>query len=212
MPDVVVSDIMMPGMDGYALCRAVKSDPETDFIPVILLTAKTDAPSKIAGLEGGADDYICKPFDPSELLLRIRNLLRARTRLKALYAGQPGAPSLDPTPLPTPSSDDAFATRVRSVLDRESQEIGFAVDAMAESLGMSRASLHRRVTEVFEVSPSELIMRFRLERAAQMLARRAGNVGEIAFAVGFRNLAHFVKRFREQYGQTPAAFAARRSR
>ncbi|HRZ57855.1 MAG TPA: response regulator, partial [Candidatus Paceibacterota bacterium] len=135
MPDVVVSDIMMPGLDGYALCGAVKSDPETDFIPVILLTAKTDAPSKIVGLEGGADDYICKPFDPAELLLRIRNLLRARTRLKALYAGQPGAPSLDPTPLSTPSGDDAFAGRVRSVLDRESQEAGFSVDALADSLG-----------------------------------------------------------------------------
>jgi DNA-binding response OmpR family regulator len=208
VPDVIVSDIMMPGLDGCSLCRALKSDPETDFIPVILLTAKSGLESRLEGLEGGADDYISKPFEPAELLLRIRNLLRARARLKDLYAEPPGQPSLNPTPLNTPSSDEAFATRLRQVLDRESQDPSFSLDALSTLLGMSRASLHRRVTEVFRLSPAEVIIRFRLERAAKMLARRAGSVGEVAYAVGFRNLSHFVRRFREHYGQTPAAYAA----
>ena len=205
IPDAVVSDIMMPGMDGNALCRAVKSDPETDFIPVILLTTKSDPPSKIKGLEGGADDYICKPFDPTELLLRIRNLLRARARLKARFSSDA---SFEPTTPAIPSGDAAFANRVRTILDRESQEEMFDVAALAGKLGMSRAHLHRRIKETFELTPSELLIRFRLERAATMLTQRIGNVGEIAYAVGFRDLSHFVKRFREHYGQTPAAYAS----
>jgi DNA-binding response OmpR family regulator len=207
MPDVVVSDVMMPGLDGYALCRAVKADPETDFIPVILLTAKTDTPSKIEGLEGGADDYICKPFDPSELLLRIRNLLRARARLKARYRSQLEPPSPEPASVPIPASGTGLKNRVRTVLDRESQEESFDVAALAKRLGMSRSHLHRRIKEDFGFGPSELIVRFRLERAAAMLIRGAGNVGEIAYAVGFKNLAHFCKRFRERYQQTPASYA-----
>jgi DNA-binding response OmpR family regulator len=208
MPDVVVSDIMMPGMDGYALCRAVKSDPETDYIPVILLTAKIDAASKIEGLEGGADDYICKPFDPAELLLRIRNLLTARARLRARYRAQLEPPAMEATSVPVPSSNAGFKSWVRAVLDRESQEVSFDVPALADKLHISRSHLHRCIKEDFGLSPSELILRFRLERAARMLIRGEGNVGEIAYAVGFKNLSHFAKRFREQYGQTPAAYAA----
>ena len=211
LPDVIVSDILMPGLDGYALCRAVKSDPETDYIPVILLTSKADAQSKLAGLEGGADDYISKPFDPAELLLRIRNLLLARARLKARLASTPTETTLTalpPIPVPIQSSDEAFSKRVRSILDCQSQEASFDVVVLAGKLKLSRSHLHRRITEVFGVPPSELIMHFRLERAAVMLTRRAGTVGEIAYAVGFRDLSHFVKRFREHYGKTPTAYAA----
>lgn len=225
LPDVIVADILMPGLDGYALCRAVKSDPETDFIPLILLTSKADAQSKLAGLEGGADDYISKPFDPAELLLRLRNLLLAQTRLAARLASAakegtgaatPGrtaglpddlTAALQPTPLSLPSPDAAFSNRVRELLDRESQRPSFNVEALAAKLTMSRTHLHRRIQDLFGVAPSELLMRFRLERAAKMLAGRAGTVGQIAYAVGFSDLSHFVKRFRERYGQTPAAYA-----
>jgi DNA-binding response OmpR family regulator len=207
MPDVVVSDIMMPGLDGYALCRALKADPETDFIPVVLLTAKTGTPSKIEGLEGGADDYLTKPFDPTELLLRIRNLLRARARLRARFSSPHTTPPLQPAPLSVESPEAVLVKRIRDVLDRESQEESFDVVELARQVGMSRAQLHRRSRDALGVTPSEMILRFRLERAAQLLAQRAGNVGDVGFAVGFKNLSHFVKRFRERYGQTPAAYA-----
>lgn len=218
MPDVIVADILMPGLDGYALCRAVKSDPETDFIPLILLTSKADAQSKLAGLEGGADDYISKPFDPAELLLRIRNLLVAQTRLAAHLAEAARVPDTEPpigpatvgqpTSLAVPAIDAAFANRVQEILHRKYQEDSFDVAALATALGMSRTHLHRRIQRSFGLAPSEMIMRFRLDRAAGMLLQRAGTVGEIAYAVGFRDLSHFVKRFREQYGQTPTAYAA----
>jgi len=250
MPDVVVSDVMMPGMDGYALCRAIKSDPETDCIPVFLLTAKVSAESKLEGLEGGADDYIPKPFDPTEVRLRVRNLLLARTRLRARFASrsvEPVRPAdspvctgpaeqppllgtdvpvgdavvseaggtelcapIVPAPLPLKSSDDVFRDRLRDALGRESHQESFDVAAFARTLGMSRVQLHRRVKEACNSTPAEVIIRFRLERAAQMLAQQTGNVAEVAYAVGFKNLSHFAKRFREHLHQTPAAYAAAR--
>jgi signal transduction histidine kinase/ligand-binding sensor domain-containing protein/DNA-binding response OmpR family regulator len=210
IPDVIVSDVMMPGLDGYALCRAVKASPDTDFIPVVLLTAKAGAESRLDGLEGGADDYLAKPFEPAELLARVRNLLLARERLKARFAARPPTPGLAPTSLPRQSPDEAFLTRLQLVLDQQSHDEAFDVAALAAELGASRAQLHRQVRKVLDSTPAETIIQFRLQRAARMLADRAGNVGEVAYAVGFKNLSHFVKRFREQYGQTPASYAASR--
>ncbi|HMO65918.1 MAG TPA: response regulator [Verrucomicrobiota bacterium] len=207
MPDLIVADILMPGLDGFELCRAIKSEGKTDFIPLILLTAKSDAPSRLQGLEGGADDYLAKPFDPAELLLRIRNLLRARARLIHRFAPAAG---LQPTPLSVPPRETGFVDRVRAVLDRRSQEESFDTAALAAQLRLSRSHLHRCVTRAFGVAPSELIVRFRLERAAGMLRRQAGSVGEIAHAVGFRDLSHFGRRFRLHFGRTPAAYAAGR--
>lgn len=204
MPDVVVADIMMPGLDGSALCRAIKSDPETDFIPVILLTAKTDLASRLDGLEGGADDYLTKPFEPQELRLRIRNLLRARARLQARPAP---APATDAA-LPAESAEAALLRRLQAVLERQSQDAGFGVVKLAASLGISRAQLHRRLADACHATPAEVLMRFRLERAARMLSQQAGNVSEIAYAAGSKTLSHFVKRFRNRYQQTPAALAA----
>jgi DNA-binding response OmpR family regulator len=220
LPDVIVSDILMPGLDGYALCRAVKSDPEMDFIPLILLTSKADAQSKLEGFMRGADDYLSKPFDPAELLLRIRNRLLAQARLAAHLNTAARVPAADilvghsatlqPTPLSLPSSDAVFSKQVRETLDRESQHASFNVEVLAAKLRMSRGHLHRRIQDVFGLAPSELLMRFRLERAARMLVERAGTAGEIAYAVGFRDLSHFVRRFRTHYGQTPAKYAAAR--
>jgi CheY-like chemotaxis protein len=219
LPDLVVSDVMMSGLDGHTLCRVLKSDPETDFIPVILLTAKADPTDRLAGLEGGADDYLTKPFDPAELLARARNLLRLREGLRTRLAGLPAGPArpgagLPPPPppasLPEPPPEDSLRVRLRRALGEASHDPAFDVPALATRLGMSRAQLHRRVREETGSTPAELIIRFRLERAAEMLTGRAGNVGEVAYAVGFKNLSHFVRRFREQYGQTPAAYAASR--
>lgn len=207
IPDLIVADILMPGLDGFELCRAIKSDEATDVIPLILLTARSDASSRLQGLEGGADDYLAKPFDPAELLLRIRNLLHARTRW--IHRFTPAA-VLRPTPLSLPRRDAGFVSRVQTVLDERSHEEAFDTAALAAQLRLSRSHLHRLITGSFGVAPSDLIIRFRLERAAAMLRGKAGNVGEIAHAVGFRDLSHFVRRFRQHFGRTPAAYAAGR--
>lgn len=210
VPDVIVSDIMMPGLDGHALCRALKADPETDFIPVILLTARTGLEDRLTGLGGGADDYLTKPFEPAELLLRIRNLLRARARLAARLAGGERSAPVSPSPGPgTPGPAEAqLRERVQAVLTREAGEADFDVATLGVRLGMSRAQAHRRLTQAFGMPPSEVLVQFRLERAARLLAERAGNVGEVADAVGFRNVSHFVRRFRERFGQTPSRYGS----
>jgi DNA-binding response OmpR family regulator len=208
LPDVVVADIMMPGLDGYALCRALKQDPETDFLPVILLTARTGLSSKLEGLEGGADDYLTKPFEPAELLLRIRNLMRARVRLRAHFHNLAAGESVTRPPLPDESPDVALRRRLVSVLEAESANLDFDLVALAQGVGMSRAQMHRRVAELFQTTPAELLMRYRLDQAARLLSQGVGNVSEVAFAVGFKNVSHFVRRFRAQHGQTPADHAA----
>jgi signal transduction histidine kinase/ligand-binding sensor domain-containing protein/DNA-binding response OmpR family regulator len=209
LPDAIVCDVMMPGMDGYEFCRAVRSDPDTDFLPVILLTAMAGPEGRLEGLEGGADDYVTKPFEPAELLARIRNLLHGRERLKARFAGQPSGPIVLARPRQVPSADAVLLDRLRAVLDQSAEDEAFDVTALAAGAGMSRAQLHRRVKEAFGLTPAEMIIQYRLERAAQMLARRAGNVGDIAYAVGFKNVSHFVKRFRERYGETPSSYLLR---
>ena len=208
LPDAIICDVMMPGMDGHAFCRAVKSDSDTDFLPVILLTAMAGPEGRLEGLEGGADDYVTKPFEPAELLARIRNLLHGRERLKARFSGQPSGPVVLARPRHVPSADAVLLDRLRAVLDQSAEDEAFDVTALAAGAGMSRAQLHRRLKEAFGTTPAEMIIQYRLERAAHMLAQRAGNVGEVAYAVGFKNVSHFVKRFRERYGRTPSAYLA----
>ena len=205
IPDVIVSDIMMPGLDGNALCRALKADPETDFIPVILLTARTGIGDKLEGLEGGADDYLTKPFEPEEFLLRLRNLLRSRARLAARLGSPAGLAPVAAPPVPA-TADAGLLARLGAVLAAESADARCDVPTLAARLGMSRAQLHRRLTQACGAAPAEVIIRFRLDRAARLLTEGAGTVGEVADAVGFRNLSHFVRRFRERFGQTPAEY------
>ncbi len=207
LPDIVVSDIMMPGLDGHALCRCLKADPETDFIPVVLLTARTDQASRLEGLDGGADDYLTKPFEPDELLLRLRNLLRVRQRLAARFGGLP-QPLPPPAAVPTCPTDAGFMARLNTVLRAEAGDPDFDILRLASLMSMSRAGFNRQCVKVLGMPPAEALVRFRLDRAAQLLSSGVGSVGEVSDAVGFRNVSHFVRRFREHFGQTPARFRA----
>jgi CheY-like chemotaxis protein/AraC-like DNA-binding protein len=210
LPDVIVCDVMMPGLDGFALCRAIKADPETDFLPIVMLTAKAGPEGRLAGLEQGADDYLTKPFVPAELLARIRNLLTSRERLKAHLIDRQPVPVRLAAPRVMPSADETLLNRLRDVLDSAAHDEEFDVPALAAGVGMSRAQLHRRLRSAFQTTPAEMIVEYRLQRAVQMLEGRAGNVSEVAYAVGFKNVSHFVRRFRERHGQTPASWASSR--
>lgn len=205
LPDLVVADIMMPGLDGHSLCRSLKSDPETDFIPVVLLTARTDRTSRMEGLEGGADEYLTKPFEPEELLLRLRNLLRLRQRLAVRFGGgiqtsvAVKGSSIHP-------SDQGFIERLNTVLRVESGDPDLDVPRLAALMSMSRAGFHRHAVKACGLTPAEILGQFRLNRAAELLSSGNGTIGEVSDAVGFRNVSHFVRRFREKFGQTPARF------
>ena len=196
---------MMPRIDGLELCRRVKQDPEFDFVPVILLTAKVSVDSRIVGLETGADDYLAKPFDTRELLARVDNLIasrqRFRQRLAEHVAALPEAPVAE-------GADGELVRAVLEVIDRRLDDETLDVDALARETGQSRRTLDRRLRDA-DVSPAELILRHRLDRAAALLARGEGNVSEVAYAVGFRSVSHFSRGFREHHGESPSKVRAR---
>jgi signal transduction histidine kinase/ligand-binding sensor domain-containing protein/DNA-binding response OmpR family regulator len=207
LPDLVLSDVMMPVMDGYALCRALKADPETDFIPVILLTARAEAEDRLAGLTEQADDYLTKPFDVRELLLRIENIVALRRRLRERYTGQ--RLTMHPAPIDVASADQKFVDQVRTAVEANLGDESFSVERLATEVGQSRGNLHRRLRELIGESPSDLIRRMRLERAAELLDSGAGSVGEVAYAVGFKSVAHFSNAFNDQFGIRPSAWRER---
>jgi CheY-like chemotaxis protein len=215
-PDLVVSDVGMPGMDGYALVAAIRADAELDFVPVLLLTAAASEASRIAGLEGGADDYITKPFSMRELRARVARALDSRRRLRdrvarsaaeaAVYgADMPAIPTARPaSPAASRAAvDRALVRRLREVIESRMGEEDFDVDRLAEAMGMGRTLLFQKVGELLDETPMALVLSHRLERAAQMLRAGEGNVGEVAYAVGFRSVSHFTRRFRERFGRTP---------
>ncbi|CAN5910517.1 hypothetical protein BH24BAC1_BH24BAC1_41050 [soil metagenome] len=202
-PDLIISDIMMPGMDGVSLCQKLKEDERTSHIPFILLTAKADAESKLNSLKTGADDYLTKPFSTEELLLRVDNLIRQRQKLREMFSRkltfQPGGQTVD-------SADAQFLQKVLSVLEENMANADFDVDAFSRAIGMSRAHLNRKLAAVVNQSANELVRTFRLKRAADLLQQNQNSVAEIAFMVGFSSPNYFTKCFRDQYGVAPSEY------
>jgi signal transduction histidine kinase/DNA-binding response OmpR family regulator len=208
VPDLVISDLMMPGMDGSALLRALREDPELEFIPVILLTARASTESRMKGLREGVDDYLVKPFDPRELKARVDNLIASRQRLLARYETRPPQP-LRVTEVSVTSADESFLTRVQATVEERLGDSDLTVEGLAEALACDRSYLLRKLRTLTGETPSGLIRSLRLQRAEQLLRAGAGAVSEIAYAVGFKSVAHFSNAFQERYGERPSTFAAR---
>jgi signal transduction histidine kinase/DNA-binding response OmpR family regulator len=208
VPDLVVSDVMMPGLDGNALFRSLREDPELEFVPVVLLTAKASAESRIQGLREGVDDYIVKPFDPRELRARVDNLIAARKRLLARFEAAPPR-ALKVSEVSVTPADEAFLARVQAAVEERLGDSELSVEGLAEALACDRSYLLRKLRSLADETPSGLIRSLRLQRAEQLLRAGAGAVSEIAYAVGFKSVAHFSNAFQERYGERPSAFAAR---
>ena len=208
LPDLVISDVMMPELDGYDLCRALRSDPALAFLPLILLTGRAAAEDKLAGLSEGADDYLTKPFDVRELRVRVDNLIAQRQRLRAALGVAPPKPHRADPASPTA---DAFLDEVRGVVLASLGDETLDVERVAAALGMSRSQLYRRVKAASDGSPTHLIRQVRLAEAARLLREEAGNVSEVAYAVGFNSIAHFSRSFRKAYGVAPSAYATARA-
>ncbi|MDX1530663.1 MAG: two-component regulator propeller domain-containing protein, partial [Rhodothermales bacterium] len=210
LPDLVLSDVMMPKLGGLALCRALKADPETDFIPVILLTAKAEREDRLEGLRKHADDYLTKPFDMAELRARIANLIETRKRLRERFASVEGQVAMHPTAEDLTSADEAFLGAVRAAIEAGMGSEDFGVEQLAETVGFSRSQLNRKLKALLGHSSSDVLRSMRLERASQMLAARAGSVSEVAYAVGFRSVAHFSNAFLDRFGCRPSAYRGER--
>lgn len=203
IPDLVISDVMMPEMDGYQLCEALKRNMKTNHIPVVLLTARAAREKKIAGLEFGADDYLTKPFDPEELQIRVRNLINIRQQMREKFSKEM---RLGPAEVTVPSTQKAFLERLNAVLEQFIEDENFNVEALGSEIGMSRGQLHRKLKALINQSPSEFIRNFRLQRAADLIRQDAGNMAEIAYMVGFNSQAYFTRSFQDLFGCTPSEY------
>jgi DNA-binding response OmpR family regulator len=206
IPDLIVSDWMMPGLSGIALCERLKSDTRTSHIPVILLTALATDEGKLKGLETGADDYLTKPFDSRELNLRIRNLIESRRKLRERFSREL---NLEPASISVTSTDEKFLQRVMKAVEENMSNCEFSMEDFGSEVGLSRMQLHRKLKALTGKAPGDFLKYIRLKRAAQLLEMQAGNVSEIAYQVGFNNLSYFSKCFKEQFGKTPNEYISR---
>jgi ligand-binding sensor domain-containing protein/signal transduction histidine kinase/DNA-binding response OmpR family regulator len=202
-PDLIISDIMMPEMDGLEFCSLIKNDIYTSHIPVILLTAKAEVEHFIEGFESGADDYISKPFNITLLEVKIRSLIENRMKLRKLYMQ-----NLVPVPreLTTTRQDENFLRKTLSVIERNVADPKFSVQKLAEDLGVSRSLLHKKITAITDVSANDFITTIRLKKAALLLMEGKMNVSEIAFSLGFNDPKYFSRCFKKQFGKTPREY------
>jgi signal transduction histidine kinase/DNA-binding response OmpR family regulator/streptogramin lyase len=203
IPDMVISDIMMPGMDGMELCGKLKSDERTSHVPVILLTAKSTLSDKIEGLGEGADDYISKPFDLAELKARIRNLLEQREKLKQKYSGMVG---LDWDTMSVTTLDEKFLKKITTIISERMDDSEFNVGVLQDEMAMSRVNLFRKLKALTGDTPSGLIKTLRLKTAAKMLEKGEESITHIALNTGFSNSSLFAQVFKKEYGMTPGEY------
>ncbi|MFC2146036.1 ATP-binding protein, partial [Acidobacteriota bacterium] len=203
IPDLIISDIMMPEVDGYALCRVLNNDINTCHIPIIILTAKASEESIIQGLETSADDYIIKPFSTKILCARIKNLIDLRRQLQDKRKKQM---MLQPAEISVSSMDEIFYKELQDVIEKNISDSEFNVEELGKKLYMSRSTLYRKVMALIGETPLQFIRSYRLKRAAQLLKANFGNVTEVAVEVGFCNMAHFTQCFKEQFHQLPSTF------
>jgi len=215
IPDLVISDVMMPKMDGVEMCEKLKADECTSHIPVILLTARAGKESKIEGLETGADDFITKPFDIDELRTRIRNLVVQRKKLQQWFLKEFRKPGIDHmlnlNPPDLTSMDQKFYIRlIEKVLDNISNP-EYKVEDLVSQMNLSHSQLHRKMVAITGQNANQYIRTIRLTRAAELIANKTATITEIAFEMGFNNLSYFAKCFRDQFGVLPSEYSASKS-
>jgi len=210
IPDLILSDVMMPKMDGFDLCQKLKTDERTSHIPVVLLTARASKESKIEGLETGADDYISKPFDPVELNVRIKNLIKQRQKLRKKFAfefqKENKSSELKSIASGLSSMDNKFLQKAMDIVYLHLSDTDFNVVKFGEKMAMSRQQMHRKFRALVNQSATEFIRIIRLKKAAELLSQKSGTVSEIAFDVGFNTLSYFTKSFQEHFGITPSEY------
>jgi signal transduction histidine kinase/DNA-binding response OmpR family regulator len=205
IPDLIVSDIMMPEADGFELTRILKKDVRTSHIPIILLTAKASEQSIVRGLETGADDYVTKPFNTKILLTRIKNLIDLRRQLQLRIQRQK---MLLPAEISVSSVDDTFLKEFQGTIKKNLSDPELNIDMLCKKLYMGRSTLYRKVQALTGETPHQFILSYRLERAAQLLKSNYGNVTEVAMETGFASPQYFSKCFKEKFHHSPSSFKA----
>lgn len=205
VPDLIISDVMMPGIDGIECCRRLKSELQTCHIPVILLTACSLDEQRIQGYDGGADSYISKPFSSQLLLARVRNLIDSHRRLKQFFGDGQTLAKEDVCDM-----DKDFVERFKSLIEEKMGDSGLNVEDLGKDMGLSRVQLYRKIKSLTNYSPNELLRIARLKKAASLLASSDMTVAEIGYEVGFSSPSYFAKCYKEQFGESPTDFLKRK--
>ena len=205
--DLVVSDIMMPEMDGLEMCRRLKEDMETSHIPVVMLTARQTLDNRLEGLRAGADAYIEKPFSFAHLLTQIETLLLNRQRERESFVKRPY--------LPVQSSgiskvEEQFISKITELITKNIRQSEFNVEQLAAEMCMSRSSLHRKIKEVSDMTPIDFIRLIRLKKAAELIKEKGYRANEVCEMVGINSPSYFIKLFQKQFGMTPKEFAMKK--
>lgn len=203
MPDLILSDIMMPGTDGLEFCRQIKTNLQTSHIPLILLTAKVSQQNKIEGLETGADDYVTKPFNFKELSLRIKNLIEQRKKLKEKFSKEI---KIEPEKVTANSLDKEFLEKALLVAEKNIFDLTFDLESFAKEMFLSRSQLHRKMVAITGQAPGEFLRIFRLKKAARLLHEKKLSVTQVALEVGFSSPSHFTKAFQQYFNCLPSDF------
>jgi DNA-binding response OmpR family regulator len=201
VPDLIVSDVMMPRKDGFELVVELKDDERTSHIPIILLTARADADSRIAGLSRGADAYLEKPFDSEELNVRISALIESRSKLQKRYAGME---PLVPTEDKDIKIEDAFITKLNEVLLENLEDDGFGIAELCDALHLGRTQLHNKIKALTDKSTTVYVRSFRIKQSISLLRSPDMNISEVAYAVGFKDPKYYTKLFKAEHGVTPS--------
>jgi YesN/AraC family two-component response regulator len=202
-PDLIVSDIMMPEMDGLELCQKLKTNIITSHIPIILLTARSLVEQKVEGYELGADDYIEKPFNDLLLLVRIKNLIDSRKMLRQRYLKDF---ILEPKEIELASADEKLINNVMLLIEKNLSESEFNIDEMCKQFYLSRSHFSRKIKQLTGLSPIELLTSFRLKRAAKLLVQGKISISEISYMVGFEHPNSLSRAFRKEFGMSPSAY------
>ena len=208
IPDLIVTDVMMPQMDGYEFAKNIRGDERSSHIPIIMLTARAADEDKISGLETGVDDYLIKPFNPKELQVRIKNLLEMRSLLRKRFSK---ALVIKPEEVSVIPADKKFMEKLISEIDKNLQEEDFTTAKLSNTMGMSMRTLSRKLNSLIDQSPSNLIRSMRLNRAAELLKKKVGNIAEVAYQVGFSDQAHFTRAFKKEFDLSPSDYAKKHS-
>jgi CheY-like chemotaxis protein len=204
IPDLIISDVMMPEKNGFEVCDTLKNDERTSHIPIVLLTAKADASSKIAGLRRGADAYLSKPFNQEELLVRLAQLVELQQRMVAYFSGKEPLSQVKAVDI---QPEDTFIQKVTGITEQHYQKDSFGLPQLCQKVGMSRSQLYRKLKALTGTSPSEFIRNYRLSRAKVLLETSDLNISEVALEVGYKNVSHFSKSYQELFGNLPSSIS-----
>ena len=206
IPDLIISDVMMPQMDGTEFCQKVKSDIKTSHIPVILLTAKKSEETMVQGLDSGCNLYLTKPFNLEILQLSIKNLLRERNLVQEQNRNKI---QINASEVNVTSLDDQLIQKAVALVEKYMEDPQLSVEFLSKELGMSRVHLYKKLQSITGKSPIEFIRLIRLKRASQLLAKSQLNVSEIAYMVGYNNAKYFAKHFKAEFNTLPSEYAAK---